>query len=286
MKKVLITGANGFAASYLKRLFKSDNVVLTDIAGTGLIRCDISDREMTLKMIGKTLPDEVYHLGAISSPQVTDESLVEKVNVVGTLNLLEGIKKFVPSAKVLLVSSGYVYGDCKKPATEETEPHPTGAYAESKLKMEQEALKNFPDLQIFIARPFAHSGKGQRPGLFFPDMSHKIFEAKKHTNPEIIVYNPQTKRDFTHVKDVVEAYKLIIEKGIVSEIYNICLGKSYLIRDLVEKMAKQYGLSNYKVRNIKKGKAIDIIGDNLKIKQLGWRPKYDVSQIIKDFRRP
>ena len=284
MKKVLITGANGFVASYLKQLFKSDKIFLTDVAGQGLIRCDISDRKSVLDLIEKTRPDEIYHLAAISSPQIKDKALVEKVNVIGALNLLEGVRKFAPQAKVLLVSSGYVYSNCRKPATEKTLPRPVGLYAESKLKMEREALKKFPDLNIYIARPFTHSGKGQPLGLFFPDMARKIARAKGQTNPEIEVFNPQTKRDFTHVKDVVRAYKLIVEKGVRGEIYNICLGKSYEILDLVKKMAKQSGLLSYKIKKTKHGIVLDLMGNNSKIRKLGWRARFGIEKIIDDFR--
>ena len=284
MKKVLITGANGFVGSYLKQQFKDRKVFLTDIEGNGLIKCDLSSRESALNLIEKVRPDEVYHLAAISSPQITDRSLVEKVNVTGTVNLLEAVRKFSPSAKVLLVSSGYVYGNRRTPATEKSRPRPVGLYAESKLRMEKEAFDNFPDLKIIIARPFTHSGKGQPLGLFFPDMAFKITEAKKQANPEIVVYNPQTRRDFTHVSDVVEAYKLIIKKGVVGEIYNICLGSSYTIRELVKRMARRSELETYKIKEIKHGIVLDLMGNNSKIKKLGWNPKYNINQIIDDFR--
>lgn len=285
VKRILITGANGFVASYLKRLFKSDEVFLTDISGKGLIKCDISDKKSALSLIKETRPDEIYHLAAISSPQIKDKALVEKVNVTGTLNLLEGVKKYSPQTKVLLVSSGYIYGDCKKPATEKDSSRPVGLYAESKLKMEREALKKFPELDIRIARPFTHSGRAQQLGLFFPDMAKKIAQAKKQANPEIVVYNPQTKRDFSHVKDVVDAYKLIVEKGAKGEIYNICSGKSYEIIELVKKMAEHSGLTHYKIKKIEHGIVLDLLGNNSKIKKLGWKTKLNIDNIIDDFKQ-
>lgn len=284
MKKVLITGANGFVASYLKQLFRPDKVFLSDISGKGLIQCDISDKKSALDLIEKTHPDEIYHLAAISSPQVKDKVLIESVNVSGTLNLLEGVRKYAPHTKILLVSSGYVYGNCKKPAKEGDLPRPNGLYAKSKLEMERQALKKFPELNIYITRPFTHSGKGQPLGFFFPDMARKIAKAKKQINPEIEVFNPQTKRDFTHVEDVVRAYKLIVEKGTKGEIYNICQGKSYKIIALVKKMVVRSGLENYKIKQIKHGIVLDLLGDNSKIKKLGWKSKFNIDNIIDDFR--
>lgn len=284
--QILITGASGFVGQYLaNELKETGTLFLTDVKKSrGIIPLDITRSSEVGKIIKKFKPDEIYHLAAISSPQVKDKALVEKVNVTGTLNILQGVRKFAPQAKVLLVSSGYVYGNCKKPATEKTPPRPNGLYAKSKLKMEREALKKFPDLNIYIARPFTHSGKGQPLGLFFPDMARKIAIARGQRDPEVEVYNPQTKRDFTHVKDVVRAYKIIIKKGVRGEIYNICLGKSYEILDLVKKMAKRSGLLSYKIKKIKHGIVLDLMGDNAKIKKLGWRAKFDVEKIIDDFR--
>jgi GDP-4-dehydro-6-deoxy-D-mannose reductase len=218
MKRILITGANGFVAKYLKDLFKEDEVFLTDISGDEVIKCDITNKNDVYALINKTNPDEIYHLAAIASPRNEDRELVMKVNVTGSLNLLEAIREFCPKSKILLVSSGYVYGDCDKAADETALTNPQGIYAESKLEMEKEALEKFPSLHLLIARSFTHSGKGQQKGFFFPDISEKIKLAKQSENPEIEVFNPHNKRDFSHVKDIVRAYKLIVEKGKKGEI--------------------------------------------------------------------
>ena len=283
MKKILITGGGGFVASYLKDIFKSEKVFLTDIAGKGVEKCDITDKKSVFRLVEKISPDEIYHLAAISMPRVEDKKLVERVNVQGTLNLLEAVRKFSPQAKVLLVSTGYVYGNCKRPATEKDRPRPIGIYAQSKLEMEKQALKKFPDLNIYIARPFTHSGKNQGLGFFFPDTAKKIAEGKKQSNPEIEVYNPQTKRDFSHVEDIVSAYKMIMDKGTPKEIYNICSGKSYNILKIFEDMTKRANLKKYTVKRIKHGVVLDLMGNNSKIKNLGWKPEYDIDKIIDDF---
>jgi GDP-4-dehydro-6-deoxy-D-mannose reductase len=283
MSKILITGANGFVAKYLKDLFKKDEVFLTDLAGDQVIKCDITDKQAIYDLIHTTCPDEIYHLAAIALPSMKDRDLVYNVNVNGTLNLLEAAREFCPKAKILLVSSGYVYGNCKTPAKETDPTSPEGIYAQSKLEMERQALEKFSTLNIYIARPFTHSGKGQSLGFFFPDMAKKIGEAKKETSPIIEVFNPESKRDFSHVKDVVSAYKLILEKGKTGEIYNVCSNKFYDILDTFEKIAKQAGLKNYKVKKIKHGIVLNLLGNNSKIKKLGFKPKYGTDKIIKEF---
>ena len=285
MKKVLITGANGFVAKYLKDLFKNDEVFLTDVSGDDLLKCDITDKQAVYDLVHDICPDEIYHLAAIALPGNENRDLVNRVNVEGTLNILEAAREFCPKAKILLISSGYVYGDCKATAKESAPVNPVGIYAQSKLEMENQALEKFPNLNLYIARPFTHSGYGQGLGFFFPDMAKKIEAAKKEDIPVIEIYNPESKRDFSHVKDVVRAYKLIMEKGIPKEIYNICYGKAYDVLEIFEQMAESAGLKEYKVKRIKHGVVIDLIGDNTKIKKLGFSPQYGVSEIIKEFVR-
>lgn len=283
MKKILITGASGFVAQYLKKLFERDKVFLTDIAGKNVIECDITDKKQVRRLIEDTLPDEIYHLAAIALPGNENRDLVNRVNVNGTLNILEAAHEFCPEANLLLVSSGYVYGNCTKPMKETDPTNPEGIYAQSKLEMEHQALLKFPSLNIYIARPFTHSGNGQGLGFFFPDMAKKIEAAKAGKSPVIEVYNPETLRDFSHVKDVVAGYKLILAKGKVGEIYNVCSNQSYDILSTFKKMAKEAGLTNYKVKKIKHGVVLDLLGDNSKIRQLGFKPKYSVTKIIKEF---
>lgn len=283
MKRILITGANGFVAKYLKDLFKEDEVFLTDISGDDVIKCDITDKNDVYALINKTNPDEIYHLAAIASPRNEDRELVMKVNVTGTLNLLEAVREFCPKSKILLVSSGYVYGDCNKPADENAPTKPKGIYAESKLEMEKQTLEKFPNLNFVIARSFTHSGKNQQKGFFFPDIAAKIKLAKESGSNEIEVLNPDNKRDFTHVKDVVRAYKLIVEKGKRGEIYNICSGEANEVVAIFEKMAKASGMENYKIKGVQHGIVLDLVGNCDKLKKLGFKHKYSIDDIIKDF---
>lgn len=281
MKKILVTGASGFVGKYLKNELDGD-IVATDYIGPNVVKCDITDPKAVDQLIKNVLPDEVYHLAGISSPREKDDELIISVNVCGTKNLLESIKRFSPKSKILLISSGYVYGSTSAPANEKTPAHPNGAYAKSKLAMEA-LVRDFPGLHIVIARPFTHSGKGQGKGFFFPDVAEKIIKAKQDPNFEIELYNPETKRDFLHVKDVVKAYKLLMEHGKSGEIYNICSSKRYIIKDMFEEMCQMAGLKKKITKEIQHGIVVDLIGDNRKIMALGWKPKLSIDDIIRDF---
>ena len=281
MSKILITGGAGFVAPYLKKTLGSQEVTLTDLVGRGIIECDLTDPAQANSLIRKVRPDEVYHLAAISSPKNEDRAKVMKINVGGTLNLLRAIKKFSPQAKVLLVSTGYVYGNCQK-AAESDRPNAREPYAQSKLKMEQEALGKFPELKIYIARAFNHSGSGQQLGFFFPDLAKKINEAKKSGSKTIEVINPDSARDFMHVKDTVAAYKLILAKGRAGEIYNVATGKKYKIIDLVARMLKAADLKNTKISRKEKKGVMSLVGSNERLKRLGFKPKHSIDDVISD----
>ncbi|MDH4359064.1 MAG: GDP-mannose 4,6-dehydratase [Candidatus Berkelbacteria bacterium] len=280
--KILITGGGGFVGPYLKKILTGQDVVMTDLGGRGVLTCDITKQDQVDKLIKKVRPDEIYHLAAISSTRDKDSAKIMKINVTGSLNLLRSAQKFSPKAKILLVSTAYVYGETKKAAKEDSPTRAQGAYAQSKLEMEQKALKQFPNLSITIARSFNHSGADQRLGFFFPDLAARIKEIKANKEKSIEVINPDSVRDFMHVKDTVAAYKLIMRKGKKSEVYNVSSGKKYKIVDLVKKMLKAAGLANIKIIPVLKSGLMSLYGSNSKLRKLGFKPKYSVDKIISD----
>jgi len=284
MATILITGGNGFVAGYLKKICTRDKVILADKKrDKGIVALDITQLPQVESLIKKYQPDEIYHLAAISTQKFKDKKTIEKVNVQGSLNVLRACQKYSPQAKILLVSTGYVYGNCKKPAKETKKPNPKGLYAQSKLKMEQEALKKFPDLKIYISRSFNHSGAGQPLGFFFPDLAKKVLDYKNKKTSELEIFNGEEKRDFLHVKDVVRAYRLILKRGKPRQVYNVASGKAYKIEDITAQMIKKAGLKNPKI--IKKQRPSDVkilVGDNSKLKSLLWKPKFQISKIISD----
>jgi len=285
MATILITGGGGFVAGHLKKEFTgADKVILADKKrGREVVALDITQPTQVERFIKKYRPDEIYHLAAISTQKFKDKKTIEKVNVQGSLNLLKAVRKYSPETKILLVSTGYVYGNCRKPAKETKKTNPQGPYAQSKLKMEREALKKFPKLKIYIVRSFNHSGAGQALGFFFPDLAKRISDYKKGKIAELEIFNGEEKRDFLHVKDVVRAYRVILKLGKPRQIYNVASGKAYKIKDITGQMIKKARLK--KPRMVRKEKLSDVkvlVGHNSKLKALGWKPRYQVSKIISD----
>jgi GDP-4-dehydro-6-deoxy-D-mannose reductase len=285
VKTILVTGAGGFVGKHLVRELKgSGELILTDAKKSrGIISLDITKAGMVDKAINKYRPDEIYHLAAIATQNYPDKKAFKKVNVAGTLNILKACKKHTLEAKILLVSTGYVYGQCNRPATEKTSPNPIGEYAISKIEMEQLAGQKFPDLNIYIARPFNHAGSGQPLGMLFPDLAQRARDYKTGKIKDFTIYNPSDKRDFLHVKDVCRAYKTILKSGKPWEVYNICSGRAYTMRELAQAMIKAAKIKKPKIVTSSRPTHVTILaGTNRKIKSLGWRARLSIETIAQD----
>ncbi|TSC91690.1 MAG: GDPmannose 4,6-dehydratase, partial [Candidatus Berkelbacteria bacterium Licking1014_85] len=194
--------------------------------------------------------------------------------------------KIGKKVKILLASSGMVYGDCPKPAKETDKIKPIGDYAQSKAQMEKEALKfKNTNLQIVITRAFNHTGPGQKLGFVVPDFANQIAQIEKgKLSPKMKVGDLSAKRNFLDVRDVVSAYQLIMEKS-KSSLYNIATAKPYSIEQILKillsfskvKIDVQIDKSKLRPSDVQKS-----TGSIAKIKkELGWQPKIPLETTLK-----
>jgi len=296
---ILITGVNGFVGKYLSKflLSKGFKVFGIDIFDTfdgedkvNYFKLDLLNKEDSQEVIKKIKPEFIFHLAGFSSVKMSFEQpeLCRKINVDGTKNLLDSVLDLDINPRILIVTSAEIYGIPKSIPIKETDIlNPISPYAQSRKEQEELCAKYADKLKIIISRSFPHTGPGQQPIFVVSDFAKQIAEIEKgNIKPVMSVGNLESKRDFTDIRDIIEAYLLAVEKAIPGETYNICSGNAYSIKEILDKL-----LSFSKVKiNVKQDPSklrpsdLPILqGDNLKFKQqTGWVPKISIKKTLKD----
>jgi GDP-4-dehydro-6-deoxy-D-mannose reductase len=242
-------------------------------------------------LVSRIRPDHVYHLAGQADVKASweDPLTTFRVNAEGTLNVLLACQLFKVK-KVLCVSSAEVYGSVQKselPITEKHKLNPSNPYATSKSAAEILCKQmNSQNFEIMRARSFNHFGPGQKENFVAAALTKRMLQAKQRGESEITVGNLKTIRDFTDVRDVVRAYRLILTKGEGGNVYNVCSGIGRKIQDLATALLSQIDSElNLKV-DPKLHRPSDtpvLIGDYSKLqKQTGWEPRIEFDQTIKD----
>lgn len=300
MKKVLIFGIGGFVGPYLAQEFLSHGYVVTgsDKVCNGnlpqtvkYIDADLLDAESVLQIFKDEEPDMVINLAGISSvgqswsiPQTTIS-----VNVIGGLNIMEATRKSEKKPKLMFIGSSEEYVISDSPMNEDRPLNASNPYGISKVTQEQFAQmysRNY-GLQIYCVRPFNHTGVGQRDSFVLPNFCKQVAEIEKSGKPgSIEVGNLTVKRDFSHVKDIVRAYRMIIESDDSSLIYNVGSGQAYSLRELLDYII---GLSSVDIQikvDPKRFRPTDqpmVCCDYTLISsRLGWEPEYSVFDALKE----
>lgn len=301
--KALVTGASGFVGSYLvKFLLDKDYTVFGSFHKKKLegfkkedrfqpVFMDLTDLSSVCNTLRLSRPDEIYHLAAVAVTVGIEPEIYYRVNFQGTYNLLKAVKDIVPRSRVLLVSSANTYGVIRKEEIPVKESHPlfpNNHYAASKAAMESLACAYAAEgLHIVRARPFNHTGPGQTTDYVCSRLAKIVAEiALGRKEPVIEVGNLDSARDFTDVRDVVEAYWFLMQKGIEGEVYNVCSQQAYSIREIINILM---GLAGIKaninsVSSLKRRMDIPIlVGSKEKIyHHTGWEPKISFKDTLKD----
>ena len=293
MKKALITGSRGFVGPYLKAELKQNGYVVyeTDCARIeedNYYYADITDKNKIKNVIEKVQPEYVYHLAGISSPALAEEKpeLTHNVNVKGTENVFDAVKGD-KKIKILAVGSSFVYGRPESLPIKEDHPlNGKGVYARS--RMEQEKLvQNFKGkINYVIVRSFNHTGPGQSDIFVIPKIVKQIVEIKKSRRTFLELGNIEVKRDILDVRDVVRAYRLLLEQNKFGVICNVCRGESIGIKEVIDYINSFVGLEKVKVvgdSGMATDDVLDIWGDNGYLKTLiDWKPEIDYKNMLKD----
>jgi nucleoside-diphosphate-sugar epimerase len=287
--KVLITGIKGFVGAILDEALRKEGheVYGIDVAGTGerFRAVNITDLGSVTASIQEIAPDFIYHLAAISRVDFNDPSRIYAINVTGTVNILAAASTLPRPPRVLLVSSSQVYGivDPKfLPITEAQPINPVNHYGASKSAAEHIALSFYHEqgLPVAIVRPFNHTGRGQDPHFFVPKIVSLIREGKR----SIEVGNTSVIRDIIDVRDVVEAYTVLMESFPEGKVYNIAGGTGYPLDELLDLIQAVAGVS-LDIRRaetlMRKNEILASIGDSTAFADFyGWQPRYTIRDTL------
>ena len=287
--RALITGGRGFVGRHLEEhlISSGDEVVAIDLEH------DVANASEMAAVVADVAPDAIYHLAAISHVGLSwdDPTEVLRVNVLGTAAVLAAARRLDKATTTLLVSSAEVYGivaSADLPLSEESPVRPASPYAASKLAAEViagQAVVGYQQRAI-VARPFNHFGPGQSPNFFIPALATRLLEAKQLGKSEVPVGNLTTRRDFTDVRDVVRAYRLLIEHGISGECYVVASGIDRAMSEIADTLVAQVGGGIELVSDPSLMRPADVPvlrGDAAKLRALtGWVPEIPFEVTLND----
>jgi len=284
---LIITGGAGFVGQWLAAEVDS----AYDVTVWDRPQVDITDPSTYEDSLTKIQPQWLVHLAAISSARAAQEDpdTALKINTIAVEMLLKKIAEVSADTKVLAVSSADIYGHGSPLPLSELplpEAHPINPYAQTKWDMEALIEKSFNG-RVIRVRPFPHIGPGQRQGFVSADFASQIAAIEKGNQPPVLkVGNLDAVRDFTDVRDVVRAYRLLLEKGTVGEVYHVASGQGVSIKSLLDQLLV---LSTVKITvqedpsKLRPSDTPILIGDAAKLRNLtGWQPEIPLNKSLED----
>jgi len=254
---------------------------------------DLVDAARVRAMVIEAQPDVVYHLAALSHVGRSWEEPAEtlQANVTGAVNVLEAVRLEAPRARVVWVSSCEVYGPPERlPVSEDAALRPANPYAVSKTTGDLLAAvyADAHGLEVIRARPFNHAGPGQRPIFILSSLARQAVEGRMRGARalQIVTGNPQTRRDFTDVRDVVRAYRLLAEHADPG-VYNVSSGHSVsaaeqvaLLAELIAPIEVEHVVDPARVRP---NEVMDLRGSHDRLSAATeWQPKISLRQTMAD----
>lgn len=306
MKKVLITGGTGFVGQHLAEaiLASGEEVELhlttyshkqePNQQPATIHALDLTDHQATSDLIQQLQPDEIYHLASMAEvgKSFANSQQVLESNLRIQLNILEAVKDHAPQTKMLVVGSAMSYdltgeyAEFSPKAVSELYPlGPISPYAVSKTAQDllSYSYAHSYGLKIVRVRPFNHIGEGQSPDFAIPAFAQQIAKIEAGQQTSLQVGNLDSIRDLTDVKDMVQAYLLLMDKGESGQVYNIGTGQGYQMKDVLDMMIS---LSEAEISvevdqaRLRPADVPVAIADPAKIKQLGWEPRIELEQTL------
>ena len=294
--RALITGSLGFVGKYLRSELEEHGyeVIGLDIrAGENTLCVDLLDAQAVRSAVQSVAPDIIIHLAGQADvgaswriPQKTFE-----INILCAVNLMEAVRQTNPAIRMVLVGSSDQYGSLGENGafvseTQLTDPQTPHAVSKKAQEDIAKVYAKAYGLNVCMTRSFNHGGAGQREGFLIPDFSAGIVRVERGLQPSLRVGNLTAKRDFTHVRDVVRAYRLIAEKGQSGEVYNVGSGKAYSAQEILDRLCAMAACPIPVEQDATKMRPSDtpvICCDHSKLTaHTGWEPQFGMQDILAD----
>lgn len=310
MRKVLITGVTGFAGSHLVDYLltrndceihgiwrwrsRTENIEHLKPGQITLHECDLRDATSTFDVIERVKPDWIFHLAAQSFVPTSWVAPTESLttNILAQVNIFEAVRRLGLKTRIQLACSSEEYGMVYPDETpiKETNPlRPLSPYAVSKVGQDMLGYQYWMSWKVDSVRTrgFNHEGPRRGPVFVASDFAKQIADIEKGRKaPVLHVGNLEAKRDFTDVRDMVRAYVLALEKCEPGEVYNICRGQCWTIRETLD-MLLAHTTTKIEVKQdparLRPSDVQILLGDNSKfVKQTGWQPTIPFEQTLRD----
>lgn len=304
---ILVTGASGFVGLHLVEYLKScgyanifgttgsDNPALNAVIGADhVIQLDLTHEESVFSVVQKLQPRWVFHLAALAFVGESFQRALEVMQNNTTLQycMLEAVRRYSPSARLLSVGSATSYGllppqfDSSR-ITEEFPQYPSNPYAVSKMTQDYLALSYHLAYKTDIVRvrPFNQIGPRQSGDFAIPAFAQQIVRIECGEQSELLVGNLEAVRDFTDVRDAVQAYELLMRNGESGEVYNVGSGEGVSLEAIVRELITLSPADIMVAMDPRRLRPVDVpvfVADNQKLRRLGWSPRISLDQTLAD----
>lgn len=299
--RALVIGADGFVGRWLVRHLAESGDDVAGVVGPNFrppldhaaeIRAvDVRDYAPVRQTVVSSRPDVIYFLAAVS--QAGGRERIEdaaRIGLIGAIHAITASAALDRPARVVHVSSSHVYGDGDTPVTEDSATAPNSVYGAAKLASERALLALGPatEVKVVVARPFNHIGPGQGPGFVVPSLVARVRAIPPGTRGSIRIGALDTVRDFTDVRDVVSAYRILATNGTPGEVYNVASGVGVSVNELVATLLElagveadldpDPGLERERERRV-------MIGDASRLEALGWQRSHALRDTLAEVLR-